>query len=165
LVAVVSLRTLYVEGRPLRAQQAKIRTVRDHVLRYEGKPVYVTHWFWNTEVGFFMRFDDDYFPSGYDPYHAVRLETADASSFNRYVQTLEPGAAIGPGLLVHDERLFEVSQGERESWSVGRGEIPEVLARIPQEWRLVERVALSDRYAAALYEIPEGATWPGSAEP
>jgi hypothetical protein len=165
LVAVVSLRTLYVEGRPLRAQQAKIRTVRDHVLRYEGKPVYVTHWFWNTEVGFFMRFDDDYFPSGYDPYHAVRLETADASSFNRYVQTLEPGAAIGPGLLVHDERLFEVSQGERESWSVGRGEIPEVLARIPQEWRLVERVALSDRYAVALYEIPEGATWPGSAEP
>jgi hypothetical protein len=165
LVALVSMRTLYVGARPLRAQQAKIRTVRDHVRRYQGKPVYVTHWFWNTEVGFFMRFEDEYFPSGYDPYHAVRLSTADASSLNRYVQTLGPGAAMGPGLLVHDERLFEVSQGERESWSVGRGEIPEALARIPAEWRLVERVVLSDRYAAALYEIPQGATWPGNSEP
>ena len=164
-VAVVSMWTLHAERAPLRAQQAKIRTVRDQVRRYEGKPVYVTHWFWNTEVGFFMRFEDEYFPSGYDPYHAVRLATADASSLNRYVQTLEPGAAIGPGLLVHDERLFEVSQGERESWSVGRGEIPEVLARIPAQWRLVDRVVLSDRYAAALYEIPEGATWPRNGEP
>ena len=165
LVALVSVRTLQMEVAPLRAQQAKLRAVRDQVRRYEGRPVYVTHWFWNTEVGFFMRFDDDYFPSGYDPYHAVRLASADSTSLNRYVQTLEPGETIGPGLLVHDEHLFEVSQGERESWSVGRGEIPEVLARIPAEWKLVDRVALSDRYAAALYEIPDGAVWPANREP
>jgi hypothetical protein len=125
----------------------------------------VTHWFWNTEVGFFMRFEKAYFPSGYDPYHAVRLASADSTSLNRYVQTLEAGERIGPGLLIQDERLFAVSQGESESWSVGLHEIPEVLSRIPPEWRLLERVALSDRYVAALYDIPEGATWPGNDEP
>jgi len=165
LVALVSIRTLHVERAPLRAQQAKIRIVRDQVRRYQGKPVYVTHWFWNTEIGFFMRFEKDYFPSGYDPYHAVRLASADTASLNRYVQTLEPGKPIGPGLLLHDERLFAASQGESESWSVGRGEIPAVLARIPAEWRLIERVNLSDRYAAALYEVPEGALWPASEKP
>jgi hypothetical protein len=164
-VVIVSVWTLRVERSPVRAQQAKIGEVRDQVRRYAGQPVYVTHWFWNTEVGFFMGFDDEYFPSGYDPYHAVRLATADAKSLNRYVQTLEPGDEIGPGLLVHDERLFEASEGERESWSVGRGEIPSVLARIPAEWRLLARVVVSGRYSAALYEIPEGAVWPGSAGP
>jgi hypothetical protein len=164
-VAVVSMRTLHSERAPLRAQQAKLRSVRDHVRRYEGKPVYVTHWYWNTQVGFFMRFEDEYFPSGYDPYHAVRRASVDAASLNRYVQTLEPGAPMGPGLLVHDERLFEVSEGKRESWSVGRGEIPEVLARIPPQWRLVDRASLSDRYAVALYEIPEGASWPEESKP
>ena len=165
LVAVMSVWTLQSEKPLLNAQQAKLRTLRDHIRRYEGKPVYVTHWFWASEVGFFMRFEDAYFPTGYDPYHAVHLASADSTSMNRYVQTLAPGERIGPGLLVHDEHLFEVSQGEREAWSVGRGEIPEVLAHIPPEWRLVERVALSDRYVAALYEIPEGATWPSPGEP
>jgi len=154
--------TLRVERAPARIQREKIHRVRDQVRRFEGKPVYVTHWFWNTEVGFFMRFEDAYFPSGYDPYHAVRIAAADKTSLNRYVQTLEPGAAIGPGLLVHDEKLFAISQGERESWSVGRGEIPPVLSRIPEGWKLLDRVDLGERFAAALYEIPEGSVWPSN---
>jgi len=165
LVVFTSVWTLQSQRERLSVQRAKFRKLRDHVRRYEGRTVYVTHWFWNTEVGFIMGFKDEYFPSGYDPYHAVHLASADSSSMNRYVQTLAAGEPIGPGLLVHDERLFEVSQGMRDSWSVGRGEIPEVLARIPPEWRFVERVALSERYLPALYEIPEGAVWPSSGIP
>lgn len=165
LVAGTSAWTLQSQKDRLTSQRTNLHRLRDHVRHYEGKTIYVTHWLWNTGVGFFMRFDDAYFPSGYDPYHAVRVETADTASRNRYVQTLEPGAPMGPGLLLHDERLFEVSLGIRDSWSFGVGEIPETLARIPAEWRLVDRLDVGDRYLVALYDVPEGSTWPADDEP
>jgi hypothetical protein len=164
LVAIVSVWTLKTQRNGMGEQRANLRTMREDVRRYEGKPIYVTHWFWNTAVGYFMRFEEEYFPSGYDPYHAVHLESADSTSMNRYVQTLEPGESMAPGLLLHDERLFQVSQGEREAWSVGVGEIPGVLAHIPPEWRLVKRLAFDRKYLVALYEIPEGATWPAGGQ-
>jgi hypothetical protein len=95
----------------------------------------------------------------------VHLDSADRASLNLYVQTLEPGQPMRPGLLVHDELLFQASRGERKAGSVGLGEIPDVLSRMPAEWRLIERIPVSDRYEAALYEIPEGATWPAPGEP
>ncbi|UCG51800.1 MAG: glycosyltransferase family 39 protein [Candidatus Latescibacterota bacterium] len=164
LVALTSIITLHSQRERVRDQRTNLVKLRDHVRRYEGRPIYVTHWLWNTKVGYFMRFEEEYLPSGYDPYHAVHLESADSTSMNRYVQTLKPGEPMGPGLLVHDERLFEISQGETESWSIGRGEIPEVLARIPSEWRLVDRVTISERFVLALYDIPEGAVWPADGE-
>ncbi len=165
LIALMSIRTIQLERGPMAGSRSGLGRVRDEVRRYEGKPIYVTHWFWNTEVGFFMGFNREYFPSGYDPFHAVHLESADPASLNRYVQTLEPGDPMGPGLLIQDELLFEASQGgRRKTGSVGFGEIPEVLSRMPAEWRLIERVPISDRYKAALYDIPEGATWPAPGE-
>jgi len=164
LVAIVSVWTLQAQNERLAEQRANLQTLRDDVRHYQGKPIYVTHWFWNTAVGYFMRFENEYLPSGYDPYHAVHLESADSTSMNRYVQTLRPGAPMAPGLLLHDERLFQVSQGEREAWSVGVGEIPGVLTHIPPEWRLVKRLAFDGKYLVALYEIPEGAIWPAAGQ-
>ncbi len=160
LVVGTSALTLQKQKDARHEQRMNLNTLRDIVQSHEGDPIYVTHWLWNTEVGFIMRFEEDYFPSGYDPYHAVHVESADSTSMNRYVQTLKPGEPMGPGLLLHDERLFAVSQGEMESWSVGRGEIPEVLADIPSDWRLVGRFPISHKYIVALYEIPKGAVWP-----
>jgi hypothetical protein len=165
VVAGLSMWTLQKSKDLLSDQRESLHELRNQVRRYHGKPIYVTHWMWNTEVGFFMEFDDDYLPSGYDPYHAVNLESADPTSMNRYVQTLEPGESMGPGLLVHDERLFELSRGEGTSWSVGHGEIPDVMAHIPPEWRLIDRIPVSHRYVLALYEIPEGSTWPMPGSP
>jgi hypothetical protein len=162
LVAGMSVWTLRISADSKSVHHANRRKLRDTVRSYEGKPIYVTHCRWNTEVGFFMRFESEYFPSGYDPYHAVRIETADSTSMNRYVQTLRSGETIGPGLLVHDERLFQASQGEGEVRAVGLGDIPEVLAHIPPEWRLIERIEIAGNHAATLYEIPEGATWPAA---
>lgn len=160
MVVGLSASTLQSAKEARQSQTAALRELRDEVRRHRGEPVYVTHWMWNTHVGFFMGFEKDYLPSGYDPYHAVNLQFADSTSLNRYVQTLRPGETIGPGLLVHDERLFELSRGEGSSWSVRRGEIPETLADIPPEWGLVDRIPVSSRYLLALYDIPAGAGWP-----
>jgi hypothetical protein len=159
-VALTSLWTLQSRRDRFDAARSSVREVRDHIRRYEGQAVYVTHWLWNTEVGFSMGFADDYYPSGYAPYHVVNLETADSESLNRYVQTLEPGESMGPGLLVHDERLFEASQGDWQTGSVGLGEIPAVLADMPEGWRLIGRYPLNYKYRLALYEIPDGSVWP-----
>jgi hypothetical protein len=161
LVAAMSLWTLQLEKERIRPEREVLRKIREQVRRYEGKPIYVTHCRWNTQVGYFMRFERAYCPSGYDPFHAVNLDKADPKSLNRYVQTLEPGEIIGPGLLIQDEILFQGSQGERYVRAVGRGEIPKLLAHIPPDWRLIERVADSaHRYDVNLYGIPDGATWP-----
>jgi 4-amino-4-deoxy-L-arabinose transferase-like glycosyltransferase len=160
LVGVASIWSLQSYKTHFEGQQRNLHELRDAVRAYEGRIIYVTHWLWNSGVGYFMRFEDEYFPSGYDPYHAVNLESADPASMNRYVQILKPGDPMGPGLLVHDERLFEVSLGVRDSWSFGVGEIPETLAHLPSDWRLVDRIEVGDRYLLALYDIPEGSTWP-----
>jgi len=163
LVASMSVWTLQRHA-DMSAYQANRRKLGDYVRSYEGKPIYVTHCRWNTEVGFFMRFEEEYFPSGYDPYHAVRLETADSTSMNRYVQTLTAGERIGPGLLVQDERLFRASRGEAEDRGVGLNEIPGVLAHIPSAWRLIERMEVSVGQEVSLYDIPDGATWPAGVQ-
>lgn len=161
LVVASSLLGLDRDGRWKVQRRAHMLSVMDHVRRWEGSTIYVTHWLWNTRVGFFMRYTDDYFPSGYDPYHAVNLGTADESSKNRYVQTLSPVEEMAPGLLLHDERLFELSRGERKTGLVGPDEIPEVLADPPDTWRLVDRIELGQFSRLALYEIA-GGNWPAN---
>jgi 4-amino-4-deoxy-L-arabinose transferase-like glycosyltransferase len=130
--------------------------VRDQVRARRGETIYVTHWLWNTRVGFFMGFENKYFPSGYAPYHAVELDSADPESKNLYVQTLLTGEEMEAGLLVHDERLMELSAGSRRSGLVGPGEIPVVLTDPPDTWRLIERIAIDGNSVVALYEIPAG---------
>lgn len=159
LVVTTSAWTLQMQKNARHEQRTSLIELRDHLRANEGNPVYITHWLWNTEAGFFMRFAEDYFPTGYDPYHAVHIASADSTSLNRYVQTLKPGEPMRAGLLMHDERLFAVSQGEVDSWSIQPGEIPEALANIPADWRLVGRFPVSHKYVVALYEIPEGAVW------
>jgi hypothetical protein len=165
LIAIGSVWTLDTRKGRLSESRVGVRKVRDHVRRYDGRPIYITHWLWNTEVGFSLGFDEAYYPSGYAPYHVVNLATADSTSLNRYVQTLRPGETIGPGLLIHDERLFQASRGEWRTGSVGLGEIPDVLVDIPGQWRLIERIPVNFKYTPALYEIPEGATWPTAEAP
>jgi hypothetical protein len=160
LVVVASTWTLQLLKDHMEVQRANVARLREHVRQYQGKPIYVTHWFWNTEVGFFLAFEDDYYPSGYHPYRAVNLATADSTSMNRYVQTLKPGEPMGRGLLLHDERLFDASLGRTQSWYVGRGEIPEALPSLVEPWRLVERLVISESFVLMLYEVPEGAAWP-----
>jgi len=140
--------------RATRIHRAPLHAVRDIVRSYRGGTIYVTHWLWNTRVGFFMEFEDEYFPSGYDPYHAVRLETADPGSRNRYVQTV--AGDLGPGLLVNDERLLELSLGPRRTGLVGPGEIPESLIDPPGSWLLIGRYEIDGNSRAALYDIPGG---------
>jgi len=140
--------------RVTRIHRAPLHAVRDVVRSYRGGTIYVTHWLWNTRVGFFMGFDDEYFPSGYDPYHAVRLESTDVESRNRYVQTTDGG--LGTGLLVNDERLLELSMGSRKTGLVGPGEIPEYLIDPPGWWRLIGRWDIDENSRAALYDIPAG---------
>ncbi len=127
------------------------------VERYRGRPVYVMHWLWNSRVGFFTHYDNAYFPTGFRPYGAVRLETVDPHSLNRYVQTLTPGDSIDSGMLIIDERILELSRGpERRSILSDVGEVPEVLFSPPPEWRLLQRFD-----GVALYDVPAG-IWPGT---
>ncbi len=165
VVAITSAWTLHSRRDRMSDARSSVRKVREHIRHFEGKAVYVTHWLWNTEVGFSMGFGEDYYPSGYDPYHVVNLQTADSTSMNRYVQTLRQGEPMAPGLLVHDERLFEASQGEWKTGSVGLGEIPEALSHMPPEWRLIGRFPMNYKYSVALYEIPDGAIWPAAEQP
>ncbi len=137
-------------------QREDIREIRDVVREHEGRPIYVMHWLWNTRVGYFLRYTSGYEPSGYDPYHAVRLDRVDRSSLNRYVQSLEPGEPMPAGLLIVDELLLDMSlRSERVIGLVGPGEIPPWLARPPAGWRLLRRIG-----SVALYELPDG-EWPG----
>jgi hypothetical protein len=115
---------------------------------------------WNARVAYFMRFADGYMASGYDPYHAVRLATADPRSKDRYVQTLAPGSAMSPGLLLNDERLLEASRGVRRTGYVQEGEIPAVLADVPKTWPLLEHIEIAGESSLAIYEIPQGSHWP-----
>lgn len=164
-VVALSLVTLARGERSTAQVHAKLTALEKRVQARRGEIIYVTHWLWNTRVGFFMGFEDDYFPSGYDPYHAVHLETADADSRNRYVQTLSPGDAMPAGVLLHDERLFEYSRGRRDAGTVGPGEIPEQLAAPPEDWRLIERIDIGGGRFVAVYDIPAGARWPGASTP
>jgi len=160
ILAATSLHTLRLRGVRVALMHSQLDTLRERVRAVDGRTVYVTHWLWNTRVGYFMDFRDDYFPSGYDPYHAVRLASADARSKNRYVQSLAPGQEMAPGLLVHDESLLAASRGERHDHFVTAGEIPALLAEPPPEWRLIQRLDVG-RHELVLYEIPPGARWPG----
>jgi hypothetical protein len=150
-----SIATLRREAVFAEARSEPLARIAEHVRRYEGRTIYVTHWLWNTRVGFFMRYRDAYFPSGYAPYRSVLLEDADPRSLNRYVQTLEPGERLAGGLLLDDERLLRSSVGPTETRMVREGEIPAWLAEPPAAWRLVERIG-----DVALYDVPEGWTWP-----
>ena len=106
-----------------------------------------------------LEYAEDYFPSGYDPYHAVLLEKADRDSKNRYIQTLTPGEELAPGLLLHDEDLFRLSRDPGRTDLHGVGEIPEVLADPPETWRFMDRIRIGKNNAVVLYKISRG-TWP-----
>jgi hypothetical protein len=159
LFTATSLIALERGGRWKVQRRAQMRSVMERIRQWKGSTVYVTHWLWNTRVGFFMEYADDYFPSGYHPYHAVDLNTADEHSKNYYVQMLAPGEEMAPGLLLHDERLFELSRKPGSTNLVGAAEIPGVLAHPPDAWRLIERVDCGNFSRLALYEI-EGGSWP-----
>ncbi len=163
LLFLTSIVTLKKAGSWAGKRRAQLERLGGYVTAAQGKPVYVTHWLWNTRAGYFMDFDDAYFPSGYDPYHALRLDAADAGSLNRYVQTLTAGEELRGGLLIHDETLFAagLSAGRTEGrdYSVGTGEIPSLLASPPAAWRLVDRFEVGNN-TLAVYEIPDGFRWP-----
>jgi hypothetical protein len=155
-----SLGALSVLGAWPRQTRAELHEIRDVVREHEGETMYVMHWLWNTRVGFYLKYADDYVPSGYAPYQAVLLGRADPTSLNRYVQTLAPGEPMSRGILLLDEHLLQASIGERKIGLVGPGEVPEVLLHPPPEWRFLRRVQ-----RVAIYEIPEGARWPGDPGP
>ena len=112
-------------------------------------------------MGFYTGYDPRYFPTGYDPYHAVLLEKAYAGSKNRYVQTLTPGERMDPGILLHDEYLFGLKRESHRTGLHGEGEIPEVLADPPVDWRLVDAVEMEDGKRLLIYEIDDG-IWPAA---
>lgn len=155
---LTSIVTLKKAGSWAGQRRAQLERLRGHVVAADDKPVYVTHWLWNTRVGYFMGFDDAYFPSGYDPYHALRLDDADAGSKNRYVQTLAAGEEMPGGLLIHDETLFAAGRSGGGDYSVGAGEIPALLASPPSAWRLIDRFEVGNN-TLAVYEIPAGFRW------
>jgi len=162
IVAVLfltSIVTLKKAGSWAGQRRAQLEKFGGYVASAPGKPVYVTHWLWNTRAGYFMDFEDAYFPSGYDPYHALRLDAADAGSLNRYVQTLTAGEELRGGLLIHDETLFAAGRTESGDYSVGSGEIPSLFASPPAAWRLVDRFEVGNN-TLAVYEIPDGFRWP-----
>ncbi len=139
--------------------RARLHAVRDHIRKVQGGTIYVTHWLWNTRVGFYTGYDPEYFPSGYDPYHAVLLEKADSDSKNRYVQTLVSGEEMAPGLLLHDEHLFGLRRESHSTGLHGEGEIPGILADPPVYWRLVDAVEMGGGNRMLIYEI-DGGVWP-----
>jgi|GEM_PF-1741543 len=159
VLALASIHTLQKTGAWAVERRGQLQQLRSRVAAFSGKTIYVTHWLWNTRVGYQTGYADEYFPSGYDPYHAVSLISADRTSKNRYVQTLTPGEEMSAGLLINDETLLAVSLSERGSNLVGSGEIPEFLAAPPPEWKLLERLKVGGN-TLALYEIPEGAHRP-----
>jgi hypothetical protein len=151
-------------GRWMAERRAALHAMRDHIRTVRGGTIYVTHWIWNTRVGFYMEYAEGYFPSGYDPYHAVLLEKVDRDSKNRYIQTLTPGEELAPGLLLHDEDLFRLSRDPGRTGLHGTGEIPEVMADPPETWRFMDRIKIGRNNVVALYQIPRG-TWPKSDNP
>jgi hypothetical protein len=158
-VCVLSVVTLRTGSAAIAERRAGIRAVAGYVRDGKGEVVYVTHWFWNTAVGFFNGFEDDYFPHGYDPYHAVNLSLADADSKNRYVQSLAPGETMDAGILVHDLFLFEASRGAEMSYGVGRGEIPAAMSDIPESWRLAQTIPMAENRVVDVYRITPGQRW------
>lgn len=156
LVGAGSWETLRGETAAFEARRAPLERLAEQVRAYAGQTIYVTHWLWNTRVGFFMRYAEPYRTSGYAPYQSVRLETANPGSKNRYVQTIAPGEELEGGLLINDEQLLRSSIGPSETRMVREGEIPAWLAEVPAEWRLVSRVG-----EVAMYEVPRGWKWPG----
>ncbi len=155
-----TLRAVSVSVDPLRAQLARVQA---RVTETLPGTVYVTHWLWNTRTGWFARFDDPWFPSGYHPYRAFDSTTADPRSRNRYVQTLAPGEPMAPGLLIVDRAYLDASLGRRRDNSLRPGDIPSVLDAPPASWRVVDRLRVGD-HEVVLYKIPAGARWP-SGEP
>ncbi len=159
VLAAASVRTLRATSAwtdPLRASLARVRQdVRD------ARPgtIYVTHWLWNTRVGWFTGFDDAYFPSGYHPYRAVDLRTADPASRNRYVQTLVPGEHMDPGILVVDRAYLDASLGRTRDSSLRPGDIPARLEHPPATWRVIDRIDVGG-HEVIVYSIPRDATWP-----
>jgi len=158
-VAAASVLSLYKQGRWEVEQHSQLQAVAAHVRAARGETIYVTHWLWNTRVAYFLGFDDDYFPSGYDPYHAVSIDKADRRSKNRYVQTIAPGEKLDPGILLHDEKLFQTKRPDNRTGLQGKGEIPSLLAHPPEEWSLMDRIEIGRNSVVAIYRIP-GGRWP-----
>jgi hypothetical protein len=136
-------------------ERRRVTAVARHVRAHTGEAVYVVHWLWNARVGYFMSYDDAYFPSGYTPYAAVSAETTDPRSRNRYVQSLSAGEPMAPGILIVDERMLDISlRSDRVTGMLGPGEIPAMLRNPPDSWPVIERID-----GVTIYEIP-GGTWP-----
>jgi hypothetical protein len=154
LTVIGAVRTIEYRTGWGQARRAELAVIADVVRQHEGEVVYVMHWLWNTRVGFFLQYAPSYTPSGYAPYHALRLDRVDPASRNRYVQTLVPGEAMVPGILLVDETLLEASIGPRRIGLVGPGEVPTVLQDVPDRWQLLVRVG-----ELAIYDVG-GGPWP-----
>jgi len=163
LTLIGAVRTIEYRTAWGQIRRAELGSLAGLVREHRGEVVYVMHWLWNTRVGFFMNYAPEYAPSGYAPYHALRLDRVDPGSRNRYVQSLVPGEAMAPGILLVDEALLEASRSPvRRVGLVGPGEVPEVLAEIPERWPLLARVG-----SVAVYDVRGGPwpTGPGSVAP
>lgn len=155
LCSIGAVRTIEYRTAWGQIRRGELQALGDVVRDHRGQVVYVMHWLWNTRVGFFLDYAPEYVPSGYAPYHALRLDRVDRGSRNRYVQSLVPGEAMAPGILLVDETLLEASRSPvRRIGLVGPGEVPEVLAQIPDRWPLVARIG-----SVAVYDV-RGGPWP-----
>jgi 4-amino-4-deoxy-L-arabinose transferase-like glycosyltransferase len=154
-----SLLFLYRGGAYKRAQRSFIQTVAENVRKYRGEVVYVTHWLWNSRVAYFMGYQDDYFTSGYHPDHALDMDTADPDSRNLYVQLLESGDQLKPGILIFDEALFELSnRDERVSGMIGPGEIPYYVKEFAWSGELIADIDMEGDRRLKVFEI-QGGRW------
>ena len=148
----VAAGSLFVSSRVPPWRQAAIETVRvvgEVVERHRGETIYVTHWLWNSRVGFYMDFSASYFPSGYAPGRAVALESARRDSKNLYVQLLQPGDILEGGLLIRDAAFLHKSDNPKLNLLVHTEGIPAAVHDPPQEWRLERRVGSVELYVIA----------------
>ncbi|MEJ2721779.1 MAG: glycosyltransferase family 39 protein, partial [bacterium] len=156
VVFLLSVVTLQKAGPGIDIRRAGLHDVEGYVRGADAETIYTAHWFWNTAVGFFMDFEPEYFPSGYDPYHAVDVKTVDPDTKNRYVQTLSPGDEMGAGILIHDRFLFEASLGRELSYGVGKGEIPIQMGQLAEHFELVDSIAMTANRVVEIYSVTAG---------
>lgn len=98
----------------MRIEKKFVNTAAGIIRKYEGQVIYTTHWLWNSRVGFFLGYKDEYLPSGYAPYRAFNPETADPGSKNLYIQMQKKGEQLKKGILLFDEKLYEISSGQKK---------------------------------------------------
>jgi hypothetical protein len=140
----------------IRNQKKFINKVEDIVLEYRGDVIYSTHWLWNSRVGFFMDYVDDYFPSGYHPYRAFDPGKADPASKNLYFQLIDGGEILKSGILLFDLGLFDVSRGKIQgSNMLNRGDIPLYLENFLSSKEIVSEINMGRGRRLKIFRIEE----------